>query len=144
MKTINQVMRINGMCPKCNFVIDFLFFFFTEGKIDSEPEEILSDDPDSELEDEEEDDEDERIYKEKREKLRNIFLEEEAEDSDQENLEDDVDEEDIEIKTKLGKDQFVELEDVAREPAKNEGNFDKNESRVDYSPPVRSELKLRL
>lgn len=71
-------------------------------------------------------------------------MEEEAEDSDQENLEDDFDEEDTEVKTKLGKDQFDQLEDVAGEPAKNEENFNRKESRVDYSPPARSELKLSL
>ena len=112
---------------------------FTEGKLDSEPEEeILSDEPETDLEDDEEDDEDERLYKEKRRKIKNVFVEEEAEDSDQDNFEDES-EEDSEMQTKSGSNA-----DKQRNAETSSEKTNNKQDSHDDMFTSRSELKLNL
>lgn len=109
--------------------------------MDSEPEEeILSDEPETDID---EDDEDERIYREKRKKLKNIFVENEAEHSGE--SEDDDDDDDL--ATRIVHSDLSDEDDVIdREPSTSQDidGEKQKDHRTEERTSTKSDLKINF
>lgn len=113
-------------------------FFFADGKLDSELEEMLSDDSETD-----EDEEDYRYERKEKKKPKNVFVDEEAEDSDQNQSEDEEDDT-VKVQSALDRspDQSDE-EDNRDSLTEYKGRIKKHEL-DDSTSASRSDIKLNL